>query len=222
MKEQQLGVVTSLAIHAGLLVLLMSIPVANAIPYMKTICISFAQQESSPSGIKKETKAVVKPPVKKIQNISRPTVTETQPLQDEAVVKEKPVIAAGESVEIKDDSKNKNQSDLKTEITNLASVGSRRIVEARFGDTDAPTFIHQELPVYPLLARRFGKEGRVVLKLQIDKDGSLQHIEIIEPAGFGFTQAAIEAIKKSTFSPALRNGEKIVSKAILSVRFNLK
>jgi protein TonB len=72
------------------------------------------------------------------------------------------------------------------------------------------------------LARRFGKEGKVVLRLLIDRNGKLQNVEVIEPSGFGFTESAIEAIKKSTFSPAYRNGEKIASKAILPVRFNLK
>ena len=78
------------------------------------------------------------------------------------------------------------------------------------------------MPVYPLLARRLGKEGKVVLKLLIDKNGTLQDIEVIEASGFGFTEAAVAAIKKSAFSPAYSNGEKVPSKAILSVRFNLK
>jgi protein TonB len=78
------------------------------------------------------------------------------------------------------------------------------------------------MPEYPFTARRFGKEGKVVLKLLIDKHGKLQNIEVIEPSGFGFTEAAVTAIKKSSFSPAYRNGEKIASKALLSVRFILR
>jgi len=221
MKEQQLGIITSLAIHAGFMVLLLSMPVASAVPYMRTICIGFAQKEVLPSTVKKEMKAM-RPRVEKIQRVNKPEVAEAQHLQDEVTINEKPVMAAIRSTEIAEESKSENQSPVKMEIANLAKAGNRGIVETRFGDTDAPAFIHRELPEYPLLARRLGKEGRVVLKLLIDKYGTLQQIEVIEPSGFGFTEAAVEAIKKSTFFPALRNGEKIVSKAILSVRFNLK
>jgi protein TonB len=72
------------------------------------------------------------------------------------------------------------------------------------------------------LARRLGKEGKVLLKLLIDTDGKLQKIEVVEPAGFGFTEAAVEAVKKSTYAPGYRNGERILTKALLPVRFQLQ
>ena len=95
------------------------------------------------------------------------------------------------------------------------------IMETQFGRSGAPTFIHQVRPVYPLLARRFGKEGRVVLKLLIDQYGQLQNVEVIEGAGFGLLEAAITAVKKSTYAPAHRNGERVATKAILPIRFHL-
>ena len=96
------------------------------------------------------------------------------------------------------------------------------VVESKFGDNGSPAFIHQEIPVYPTLARRLGKEGKVLLKLLIDTDGKLQKIEVVEPAGFGFTEAAVEAVKKSTYAPGYRNGERILTKALLPVRFQLQ
>jgi protein TonB len=96
------------------------------------------------------------------------------------------------------------------------------IVESKFGDDGSPAFIHQEIPVYPLLARRLGKEGKVMLKLLIDANGKLHNIEVVEPAGFGFTEAAIEAVKKSTYAPGYRNGEKVSTRALLPVRFQLQ
>jgi TonB family protein len=96
------------------------------------------------------------------------------------------------------------------------------IVESKFGDNGSPAFIHQEIPVYPILARRLGKEGKVLLKLLIDTNGKLQKIEVVEPAGFGFTEAALEAVKKSTYAPGYRNGERVLTKALLPVRFQLQ
>lgn len=94
--------------------------------------------------------------------------------------------------------------------------------ETRFGDRGAPAFVYQEIPVYPALARRLGMEGRVLLKLLIDADGKLLNVEVIESAGYGFTEASIEAVKKSTYAPGVRDGVKVATLALLPVRFRLQ
>ncbi|MGO9137074.1 MAG: TonB family protein [Syntrophales bacterium] len=214
MNEQRIGVVTSLAIHAGFLILFLTIPVAHAIPYTKTIYISFAQQESLPSTSQKEVKPIIRSKAEQVQSISKPETMEIKDRQDEFLLNEKPVTAAVQ--------KSDNSTLAKTEITSIGKAANLDAAETVFGNSGAPAFTRREMPIYPLLARRLGKEGKVVLKLLIDKNGTLQDIEVIEPSEFGFTEAAVAAIKKSTFSPAYRNGEKVPSKAILSVRFNLK
>jgi protein TonB len=95
-------------------------------------------------------------------------------------------------------------------------------LETRFGEMNAPGFIHQAMPVYPPLARRHGKEGRVVLTILIDQAGKVQKIDVTEPAGYGLTEAAIEAVKRSTFAPAYVNGKKVSSRAVLPIRFKLE
>jgi TonB family protein len=214
MNAQHLGIVTSLAIHGGFLALLLTIPVANVIPYTKTIYISFAQQETLPSTSQRETKAIMRPQAENEQSISKPEAVEVKHRQADAIVKETLILSIGQKAE--------NHSPVKTVIASLEKAGSQKIIETKFGNAGAPVFIHREMPIYPILARRLGKEGNVVLKLLIDTAGKLQNIEVIEPSWFGFTEATIEAIQKSTFSPAHKNGEKIVSKAILSVRFKLE
>ena len=96
------------------------------------------------------------------------------------------------------------------------------VIETSFGATGAPAFMHRESPVYPPAARRLGKEGRVVLRLTIDSEGRLQAVEIVEDAGYGFSEAAVEAVRKSTFAPALQNGQRIAARAVLPVRFRLQ
>lgn len=90
------------------------------------------------------------------------------------------------------------------------------------GDAGSPRFIHKELPIYPLIARKFGKEGKVVLRLAVDAQGRLQGIEIIESDGFGFAAAATAAVRKSTFSPAVKNGRAISSQVLVPIRFVLQ
>jgi protein TonB len=96
------------------------------------------------------------------------------------------------------------------------------LLDIEFGSANAPQFLHREMPVYPLMARRLGKEGRVLLRLTIDENGKLLNIEVVERAGFGFTEAAIEAVKKSTFRPAVQDGRPVMSKALLPVSFKLR
>lgn len=121
---------------------------------------------------------------------------------------------------IESTSTNKSSSSSKSKLT--SDEGSERIIETSFGAVNGPKFLYREIPVYPQIARRLGKEGKVVLRLTIDERGELQNIEILESAPYGFTEAAVEAVRKSKFSPALKDGRPVASKAILPIRFILK
>ena len=94
--------------------------------------------------------------------------------------------------------------------------------ETKFGQAGAPFFLYQAIPAYPAQARRLGMEGRVVLKLLIDANGELVHIEVVESAGYGFTEASIAAVKKSTYAPGVRNGVKVATRALLPISFRLQ
>lgn len=95
------------------------------------------------------------------------------------------------------------------------------VLDTAFGEGNAPRFLHRELPLYPHRARRLGREGKVVLKLFIDPTGRLLDVTVIEAAAYGFTEAAVEAVKKSTFMPARINGQSVASRAIINIRFHL-
>jgi protein TonB len=90
------------------------------------------------------------------------------------------------------------------------------------GTAGAPAFVHREIPTYPLLARRMGKEGKAVLRLFISERGEVLRIEIVEDTGYGFAEAAKEAVKKSSFAAARRNGVAVAARALLTVRFALQ
>lgn len=93
--------------------------------------------------------------------------------------------------------------------------------EVRFGGVHGPSFSKQVQPTYPGSARRRGKEGTVLLRLSISETGHLSHIELLEDPGHGFADAAIEAVRNSSFSPARHNGRPVAVKATLPVRFAL-
>ncbi len=94
--------------------------------------------------------------------------------------------------------------------------------DVEFGSAEGPRFNHREMPVYPLLARRLGKEGRVLLRLTIDEKGRLINLEVLEGAGYGFTESAVDAVRKSTFLSAKKEGKPIPSRALLPIKFTLR
>jgi periplasmic protein TonB len=80
--------------------------------------------------------------------------------------------------------------------------GEGRYTRAR--TSDAPK------PKYPDMARRDGKEGRVLLRVLINEEGRTASVEVNRSSGAeALDQAAVEAIKRWRFSPA-RYGEKPV------------
>lgn len=239
MNKQRTGIMASLAIHAAFLSLLLILPTAG-LPPIKTFQISFERQETFPSAGVMLSNPVGSPRLAQIQNAKRVEVvaTTTQKHSDPntQIADKKP----GLSVEKSGDSVSAAKDELKGVIpsgntgskmagtpasggSSLAiNVGNAAVVETRFGDADAPRFIHRELPIYPKLARRMEKEGKVVLKLFVDPTGKVLNIYVIENGAYGFTEAAIAAIKKSSFAPARWKGENVASRAILSIRFNLE
>jgi len=112
----------------------------------------------------------------------------------------------------------KNDSALQLPLSKDTSVTH----DVEFGTAIGPKFLRSELPAYPMIARKLGKEGKVVLRLTIDERGNLLNVEIVEKADYGFTEAAIEAVKRSTFLPAKRDGKPVASRAILPIRFMLR
>lgn len=92
----------------------------------------------------------------------------------------------------------------------------------QFGSSGAPSFSRQVAPVYPAQARRLGREGLVVLKLVIDAEGRLQGVEVVQAASFGFTEAALTAIRQSSYRPALRAGRPVQAQALITIRFTLR
>ncbi len=97
-------------------------------------------------------------------------------------------------------------------------VGS---IESAFGAADGPRFLRRVMPHFPRMAQLRGREGTVVLRLTLDKTGHLVNIEVVSGAGDGFDEAAVQAVRGSTFSPALKNGMPVACKAVLPVRFQL-
>ncbi|MGV8057578.1 MAG: TonB family protein [Smithellaceae bacterium] len=233
---QLVGIISSVIIHAAVIILLFLVSAFKMAPQLQIIQVSLEQTETpfinSPKAVRQVNVATVNSTQSKI---NRETFSKPLPVQKDismvseqsgkvtpALPAEKQDIAEKSNGEVVGLINAENQSDNKTKAAADSKAESRGTAETQFGYMGAPTFIHREMPVYPMLARRLGKEGKVILKLLIDMNGKLQNIEVVEPAGFGFTEAAVAAVKNSTYAPASRNGEKVTTTALLPVRFYLQ
>ncbi|OGU56885.1 MAG: hypothetical protein A2X64_02530 [Ignavibacteria bacterium GWF2_33_9] len=81
----------------------------------------------------------------------------------------------------------------------------------------------QGLVKYPDLARRANIEGRVVLRVLVDKDGTVRKYFIEDSENELLNSAAIDAIKAyGKFKPAIQNQEPIMCWISIPIQFKLR
>ena len=86
-----------------------------------------------------------------------------------------------------------------------------------------PRVLRKVDPKYPESARRAEREGLVEVEFIVGADGRATDIKVIreEPKGFGFGDAAIEAVNKWRFTPAKKDGQNVPMRVKIPVRFTL-
>lgn len=87
---------------------------------------------------------------------------------------------------------------------------------------EMPKLVKYVDPVYPKEAEEQGLAASVVLTLQIDKTGKVTQVEVTEPVGHGFDEAAQQAAMQLEFEPATRDGKPIPVKINYRYNFTLK
>lgn len=86
---------------------------------------------------------------------------------------------------------------------------------------DGPSEIFSNL-VYPETAKQNKVQGIVIIKAFIDKTGTVVSTEVTKSIGSGCDEAAIEAIKKTKFSPAKIKNQAVGSQLLIPVKFKLE
>jgi protein TonB len=79
------------------------------------------------------------------------------------------------------------------------------------------------LPPYPLLARRLGKEGIVVLDVLVTPDGRAADVRVVQSSGFApLDESAARTVRERwRFVPARRGATAVESRATVPIRFRL-
>jgi TonB family protein len=96
------------------------------------------------------------------------------------------------------------------------------------GDTVVSSFPHEIIPLgslvhYPKEARKSGKEGRVMMRALVGKDGFVSSVSILKSTDTVFNQEAIHAFQSARFKPALRaDGMPVLHWITRTINFRLK
>lgn len=77
-------------------------------------------------------------------------------------------------------------------------------------------------PRYPWLSRQKGEEGRVVLRVRVDRDGAAKQVYVVQTSGHGrLDRAAQQTVEKWRFQPARRAGREVAGHVDVPVTFRL-
>ena len=83
-------------------------------------------------------------------------------------------------------------------------------------------YLHTPRPGYPEIARREGREGRVLLRVRIDEQGRTKTVEINSSSGNeALDRAAAEAVKRWHFHPARYDDKAVESWLRIPIEFRL-
>jgi len=86
----------------------------------------------------------------------------------------------------------------------------------------APQVIKRAMPIYPKAARLSGFQGKVWVKIWVDKTGKPRQVIVPKSSSTIFDQAAIDAAKQMLFSPAILKGAPTDVWVMIPFDFKLK
>ena len=88
-------------------------------------------------------------------------------------------------------------------------------------DAMAANVIHRVEPIYPPEAKEKGVEGEVVFEVTINEQGEVSDVQVLS-ANAMLVSAAYEAVRQWRYTPVLLNGDPIMAKATVTIRFTLE
>jgi TonB family protein len=84
-----------------------------------------------------------------------------------------------------------------------------------------PKLLTRVEPIYPREAREKGIEGKVFVQLVVNPDGRVSEASVLKSDAEIFNQAALDAARKYTFTPAMKNQPAVPVKVVIPFQFKL-
>ena len=88
------------------------------------------------------------------------------------------------------------------------------------GNFSSLALLHAPEPPYPARAKRLGWQGEVLLRIHVGADGAPREVRIVRSSGHRrLDQAAVAAVRRWRFEPALRDGRAVPGEVQVPVAF---
>ncbi|GLH71654.1 hypothetical protein GETHLI_01560 [Geothrix limicola] len=83
-------------------------------------------------------------------------------------------------------------------------------------------YLQNPEPTYPALSKRFGEEGRVILRVLVNPEGQPEQVEVRQSSGHArLDQAALGTVRRWRFTPARRGSERLAAWVLVPLSFQL-
>lgn len=82
-----------------------------------------------------------------------------------------------------------------------------------------PALVERTEPRYPTEDRRLGLSGSVILSVVIGEDGRVRDAKVVRSVSPRMDQAALEAVRRWKYRPAMLDGEPVPVYGVITVRF---
>lgn len=84
-------------------------------------------------------------------------------------------------------------------------------------------YLNNPRPPYPMVARRMGYHGKVVLDVEVLAEGKAGDVKLHQSSGFDILDnAALQTVKTWRFSPARRFGQAVTQRFLVPIKFSLE
>lgn len=233
------ALLASLLLHGLLLWLLtaaMPLPPAPPAP-ASVLLLASGELEPAPVAAVRQQPALAKPAVRDSKSASKPVIqprpaavmaAPSVPVPDKSrplppVVPPSSVVAAtAANSAATADRTGKNNAEPPAALSgNSPSAGGS--TNTRSQPDQAARVRQQPKPPYPELSRERQEEGVVRLRLQLDAQGRLQSVKLLQSSGFvRLDRAAREAVTEWQFSPGVQNGQPVPATLDVPVYFRLE
>jgi protein TonB len=111
-----------------------------------------------------------------------------------------------------------------TPAPTTAALGDRGQASTPLSVRDAtPLYRLNPVPDYPMIARKRGYQGTVVLEVLVDRQGRVADLRLSDSCGYAvLDQAAMTSVRTWLFDPGTRGGERVDMWVKVPVRFKLE
>ena len=84
-------------------------------------------------------------------------------------------------------------------------------------------YLNNPRPPYPMVARRMGYHGKVVLDVEVLAEGKAGDVKVHQSSGYDILDnAALQTVKTWRFTPARRFGQAVTQRFLVPIKFSLE